>query len=384
MEMKQIYEITNDIVKEVVGDSILLKEDLSNIADVGDAVFNATSYDKYCDALIDKVGRMVFVARKYSGVYAKLMRDAWEFGAVMQKVTMDLPNAEENETWELTDGAVYEENQFYKPTISCKFYSKRTTWEIPMSLTDEQIKSSFNNPEQMNSFISMIFNAIENAFTLRAEELTRRAVNNMIGETIYDDYQGGTLSSTSHVKAVNLLYLYNQVAPTPITKDDALYDKEFIRFANYTMGLHIARLKSMTKLYNIGGKDRFTPSDLLHFVVLADFSKASEVFLESDTYHNQLLKLDGYEEIPYWQGVGTDYAFTNTSAINIRTASGHDVSTDGIIGVMFDRDAVVVANQKRRTTSKYNAKAEFTNYWYKSEASYINDGNESFVVFFIQ
>lgn len=384
MEIKQIYDITNSIVTEVTGKADLLQENLGNIADVGDAVFNATSYDKFCQSLVDAIGKRVFVTRPYNGIYAKLMMDAWEFGAVLQKVTMELPNAEENESWELTDGAVYEENQFYKPTISAKFFNTRTTWEVPMSITNEQIKSAFTDATQMNSFVTMIFNAIENAFTIRAEELTRRAVNNMIGETLYDEYQGGSLSATSHVKAVNLLYLYNQIASTPITKADALHDKEFIRFANLTMGLHITRLQSMSVLYNIGEKQRFTPKEDLHFVLLNEFAKASEVYLESDTYHDNLVKLDGYEEVPYFQGTGTTYAFDKTSAINIKTASGNVVSTDGIIGCMFDKDAVVVCNQKRRTTSKYNAKAEFTNYWYKAEGQYINDTNENFIVFFIQ
>lgn len=384
MEMKQIYSITNDIVTEITGESALLQENLENIADVGTAIFNATSYDAYCNKLIDKVGKMVFVTRPYKGVYAKLMKDAWEFGAVLQKVTMELPDAEENESWELTDGAVYEENQFYKPTITAKFFNKRTTWEVPMSITDMQIKSAFNSKDQMNSFVSMIFNAIENAFTLRAEELTRRAVNNMIGETIYAEYQGGSLSATSKVKAINLLYLYNTLYSASLTKANAIYNKDFIRFANYIMGLHITRLGSMSTLYNIGAKQRFTPEDKLHFVMINDFARASDVYLEADTYHDSLVKLDGYEVIPYFQGTGTNYEFTNTSAINIKTASGNAVSTDGILAVMFDDDAVAVTNEKRRYTSKYNAKAEFTNYWYKAEGQYINDTNENFIVFFIQ
>jgi hypothetical protein len=131
--------------------------------------------------------------------------DSWEFGSVLEKVTMELPKAEENETWELTDGAVYEENQFYKPIVSAKFYNKMTTFEIPISITEKQVKQSFTNATQLNSFVSMIFNAVENALTIRIEELSRRAINNIIAETVYDEYGSNSQSASSGVRAVNLL-----------------------------------------------------------------------------------------------------------------------------------------------------------------------------------
>ena len=160
---------------------------------------------------------------------------------MLEKVTMEMPKAEENETWELTDGAVYEENQFYKPIVSAKFYNKATTVEIPLSITEKQGKQSFSNSTQLNSFVSMIFNALENALTIRIEELSRRAVNNLIGETMFDEYGAGSQTASSGVRAVNLLYLYNQTISTPITANNALYDENFLKFASYTMALYIDR-----------------------------------------------------------------------------------------------------------------------------------------------
>ena len=383
MEVKQVYDFVNKAVEQATGESALLKEDLSNVVDLGTAILNANALDKYVDALVNHIGRVVCVNREYRGIYAKLQMDAWEFGSVMEKITMQLPKAEENETWELTDGAVYEENQFYKPTITAKFFNKKVTFEIPMSITELQVKQSFSNATQLSSFVAMIYNAIENAMTLRIEELSRRAVNNMIAETIYDEYTGGSYSASSGVRAVNLLYLYNQTIATPITKADALYDEGFLRFAFYTMSLYKDRLRSMSTLFNVGGKERHTPESLLHFILLSNIDKASQVYLQSNTFHDELVKLDGYEVTPYWQGTGTDYSFDNTSKLYVTTASGHDVTIDGVLGIMFDRDAIAITNYNRRTTSKWNAKAEFTNYWYKADASYINDLNENCVVFFI-
>ena len=386
MEVKQVYEIVNDAVKQATGQEALVKEDLSNVVEIGDAVLNANALDKYVDALVNHIGRMIFVTRPYRGVYARLQMDSWEFGSILEKVTMELPKAEENESWELTDGAVYEENQFYKPIVSAKFYNKMTTFEIPISITEKQVKQSFSNATQLNSFISMIFNAVENALTIRIEELSRRAVNNIIAETVYAEYGANDQTADSKVKAINLLYLYNDTLPqdaTPLTADEALRNEGFLKFASYQMSLYIDRLKSMSVLYNVGGKERFTPRNDLHVIFLTNFAKASDMYLQSDTFHKELVALPKYESVPYFQGTGTDYEFSNVSKIYVKTASGHDITINGVIGVMFDRDAVAVNNFNRRTTSKWNAKAEFTNYWNKCDARYFNDLNENCVVFFI-
>ena len=383
MEVKQVYDFVNKAVEQATGQSALLQEDLSNVVDTGTAILNANALDKYADALVNVIGRFVFVTRKYRGVYAKLQMDNWEFGSVLEKVTMELPKAEENESWELTDGTIYEENQFYQPKITAKFFNKKTTFEIPMSITELQVRQSFNNATQLNSFVTMIYNAIENALTIKIEELSRRAVNNVIAETMYEEYGSGSQTASSGVRAVNLLYLFNQTQTTPITSAEALYNADFLKFASYVMGMYIDKLKSMSTLFNLGGKERFTPNDDLHVVFLSNFAKASDMYLEADTFHNTLVSLPNYETTPYFQGTGTDYEFDNVSKINCITADGHTITINGVIGVMFDRDAVAITNYNRRTTSKWNAKAEFTNYWYKVDASYINDLNENCVVFFI-
>ena len=383
MEVKQIYQLTNTSAQEVLGESVVVKEDLSNVVDVGDAIFNASAYDKYVKSLINHIGKMIFVARAYNGGVPKVMMDGWEFGSILEKVTMELPDATENESWELTDGASYDPNIFYKPTVSAKFYNKMVTFEVPISITEKQVKQSFSNAQQLNSFLSMIYNAVDKAMTVRTENLIMKTINNMIGETVYNEYGATSQSAKSTVKAINLLYLYNDRFNQSLTAADCLTDKEFLRFASLTMRLYIKRLSRLSTLFNVGGKERFTPKDLLHVVLLTDFVAGSEMYLQSDTFHDALVQLPNYEEVPYWQGSGQDYSFGEISKIIIKNASGNDVTVSGILGVMFDRDALGVCNVDRRTTTNYNPKAEFFNNWYKFDARYFNDLNENFIVFFV-
>ena len=384
MEMNQVATLVNNAYSETVGGSSILTEDLSNVVDIGTEIFNANAVDAYVRSLVNQVGRIVFVNRPYSGGTPSVLMDSWEFGSVLEKINAKTPAATENESWELTDGASYDPNVFYQPQVSAKFFNKRVTFEVPMSFTELQVKQSFTSAAQLNGFLSMLYNAVDRAMTVRLDSLIMRTINNMIGETVYADYAGTSLSSKSGIKAVNLLYLYNQTvsAGNQLTAAAAIRTPEFIRFAAYHMGLYKARLSKISTLFNVGGEDRFTPADMLHVIMLADFRRAADVFLQSGTFNEQFTELPAAEEVPFWQGSGTDYAFSSVSEVKITTAGEHSVDVTGVLGVMFDRDALGVCCQDRRVTSNYNPKAEFYSNWYKWDAGYYNDLNENFVVFF--
>lgn len=385
MEVKQIYNLVNTAAGEVLGATEVLTEDLSNVIDVGEQVFNAGAVDRYVKSLVNHIGKVIFVNRAYRGGAPSVLMDGWEFGSVLEKVQADLPDASENESWELENGASYDPNIFYQPKVSAKFFNQRVTFEIPVSFTEMQVKQSFSDATQLNSFISMLFVNVEKALTVRIDGLIMRTINNMIGETISSEYTASSQYGTkSGVRAVNLLYLYNQQhADATLTAAEAPTNPDFIRFAAYKMGLYADRMSKISKLFNVGGKERFTPSDMLHVVMLSDFASAANVYLQSDTFHEQFTRLPNAETVPYWQGSGTEYDFESVSSINIKTATNDTVELSGILGVMFDRDALGVSNLDRRVTTNYNAKAEFYTNFYKFDAGYFNDLNENFVVFFV-
>lgn len=382
MTVAQIYDIINPITKEILGETAVVNEDLSNIVDIGEEIFDATDVDNYVKSLVNHIGRVIFVNRPYSGGAPSVLMDGWEYGSVLEKISAELPEATENESWELTDGASYDPNIFYKPKVSAKFFNKRVTFEIPMSFTEKQVKESFSNASQLNGFLSMLYNAVDKSMTIKIDSLIMRTINNMIAETLHNFSTSGDYTGTG-IRAVNLLKLYNDDKGTTLTAEKSIKDPDFIRFASYIMGLYMERLSKISSLFNIGGKDRFTPRDLLHVILLSDFAKASDSFSMSSTFHNEFVALPKGEIVPYWQGSGTDYSFNSVSSINVKTSSGDTVNASGIIGVMFDRDALGVTNLERRVTTNYNPKAEFFSNWYKFDAGYFNDMNENFVLFYV-
>lgn len=385
MKVKQIYDLMNTVTNEVLGKENLVTEDLSNVVDIGTEIFNANAVDNYVRSLVDHIGKVVFVNRPYSGSVPSVLMDGWEYGSICEKISADMPEATENESWQLEDGASYDPNIFYQPKVSAKFFNKRITFEIPMSFTERQVKESFSSAEQLNGFISMIYNEIDKSMTVKIDSLVMRTIANMIGTTVYADYQAGDQTAKSGVKAVNLLKLYKtrNASAADMTAEQAIINPDFIRFASYMMGMYEKRLANISTLFNVGGKARFTPSDMLHVVLLADFASSAGAYLQSDTFHNEFVALPKAEIVPYWQASGTDYAFSNTSKINIKMPDNNTIMVNGILGVMFDRDALGVCNKDRRVTTNYNAKGEFWNQWAKFDCEYFNDTNENFVVFFV-
>lgn len=389
MEMNQVATFTNTVVQEVLGDTAVVQEDLTNVVDIGNEIFNADAFDTYVKTLINHIGKVVFVNRPYSGSAPSVLMDGWEYGSILEKISSEMPVATENPSWELTDGKSYDPNIFKQPKASAKFFNKRTTFEIDRSITERQVKQSFSSGQQLNAFISMLQNETEKSLTVRMDSLIMRTINNMIVETVKADYADPSdLTKASGVKAVNLLYLYNQRFSKTLTAEQAITDPEFIRYAAFQIGLYSDRMTRMSTLFNIGEKQRFTPYDLQHTIYLSEFIRAADVYLQSDTFHDIYTKMKAGETVPYWQGSGIDYNFTSTSKINAVPSSNEDsgktpITVNGVLAVIFDRDALGVSNLDRRVTTQYNAKAEFTNYFYKHDAGYFNDLNENFVVFFV-
>ena len=390
MKVTQLHTLVNAVTQEILGETGVVAEDLSNVVDIGKTIIDSDNVDNYVKKLVNHIGKVVFVNRLYTGGVPSVLMDSWEYGSILEKISADLPEATINETWALEDKKDYSPDVFYKPSVSAKFFNSKVTFEIPMSFTEIQVKESFSSKEQLNGFISMLTTSIENSMTVKLDALIMRTINNMTAETLVAELNTAGVgdpvvidTTSTGVKAVNLLKLYNETVTTPLTADNAVTDPDFIRFATYQISMYSDRMSKISTLFNVEKAERFTPKDLQHIVLLSDFAKASETFLASNTQNAEMVALPKHETVPYWQGSGTGYSFDDVSTINVKTASKAEVNVKGILGVIFDRDALGVSNLDRRVTTNYNPRAEFYTNFYKFDAGYYNDLSENFVLFFI-
>lgn len=386
MTVKQVYEITNDMAKEMLGEEALVEEDLSNVTSIGAAFLSVAGVENYVRALNDKIGKMVFVDRVYKGRIPSVMKDAWEFGSIVEKVSYDkLPVASENESWELNDGESYDPTIFYKPQIMVQCWNEKTTFEVDISITEKQVKSAFNSASELGRFYSMIETGVTNAITLRNDALIQRTVNALIGET-YAAEEAASHAGTglTGVKAVNLLAEYND-AHAGSEIDDvevAINTPDFIRYAAARMGDYVDYLRDFSTLFNVQGKERFTPYDKLTCVLNSTFKNHANVYLQSDTFHNEFTALPEAETVSAWQGTGTGNSLEDRLTVKVKTPSGDSVEISGLLGVMFDKDACAVTNYDPRTTTFFNPKGEFFNNFHKVDAGYLVDTAENCVIFY--
>lgn len=378
MQITQIADIVNQTTAEITGQEAISGIDLNQVVENGAEVLdNDKLIDNYVKTLIDHIGKVVFVNRPYSGSTPSVMMESWEYGAILEKITYEgLPEAEDNDSWDLEDGKSYDPNIFYKPQVSAKFYSERRTFDIPMSFAQRQVKSAFSSASQLQAFFAMIETAISNGMTVKMDSLVRLTLANAIA-TVYSN------RLTNPVQYYGLVTRY--VAATgdsTVNASNALVKPEFTRWASMEMKKVIKRMRNLSTLFNKGSKHRFTGTDRLHLILHSDFSAAAEAYLYSDTYHDEFVKLPQAEEVSYWQGTGTTFDWADTSKIIVTPRDTENVVTvENIVGIAWDRDALGVSNLDRRVTTNWNPKAEFTNNWYKFDAGYFNDFNENIVVF---
>ena len=377
MEMTQVQEIVNEATSEAVGEDVVSGKDFNQIVDVGKDVLDTSNIDNYVRTLIDHIGKVVFVNRPYAGGTPSLVMDSWEYGAILEKITYErLPDAEDNDSWDLVDGRSYDPNIFYKPEVSAKFFDKRRTFDVPMSFARKQVKSAFSSAAQLQAFFSMIETAISNTMTVKMDQLIQYTLSNAIVTT----YNGRAAKPAT---VVSLTTLYQAISGKTVTAgESALIDPEFVRFCAWTLGKYHTRMAKISTVFNQGDKERFTASDRMHAIMHADFASAAGVYLQSDTFHDEFVKFPKAETVAYWMGSGTGFAFADTSKV-IGTPSGGnaEVTVNNVVAMLFDRDAMGVSNLDRRVTTNWNPKGEFTNNWYKFDAGYFNDFNENCVIF---
>lgn len=378
MKVTQLKDIVNTVTSEVLGKEDVVSEDLSNLVDVGNEIINTDNVDNYVKKLIDRIGKVIFVNRLYAGGVPSVLMDSWEFGSIVEKISADMPEADENDSWKLENGQEYSQDTFYQPKVSAKFFNSKVTFDVKLSFTTQQVKESFASVNELNAFLSMLETGVKNSMTVKLDGLIMRTINNMTAQTLYKGQA---------MQKVNLLTAYNTATGQKLTADKALLNKDFLKFASLVIKKYQARITKMSELFNQGKKARFTNINDLHTVLLSDFADSAEVYLMSDTYHNDTVSLPQHETVPYWQGSGKTYSFSDVSTIKVKindgTKTAKDVTQAGIVGVMFDTNALGVSNLNQRTTTAYNARAEFYTNFYKMDAGYFNDLNENFVVFYV-
>lgn len=369
---KQVATLVNGATAEKLGETAVLQEDLTNVIDMGVAIQNADLYENFTMGLLLKIGMEIYVNRPYKSQMPDIFRTNTEYGQITAKMRGKLDDASDNQSWSLTNNTSYDDNVYVESTYETKLFAKNDAYEIRKSLPDEQIKGAFKSAGDLERFVSMVFTLVYNSIEVKREALVQMVINNFAGEVINEN---------NAVRCVKLLTKYNTLTSQTLTADQAIIDKGFLAYAGGVIRRYQKLLTKYSSLYNMNGEHNHTPLEMQHLVLLSEFIENCSTYLDSNTFHDEFVKLPYATEIPYWQGTGT--ALADTRKIVIKTSAGHSVSQDNVLGVLFDHDALGIFEDKPTTRTKYVNSAEFTNWWVKQKVAFFNDTNENFIVFLL-
>lgn len=398
MKVNQIASIMNTVFSEIIGDSEPINEDLSNIVDVGRQITSNSLYldniDGYSRSIIDKVGLTIFDDKTYRGTAPDIYATDAEFGSILEKIRVTAGEFDENKAWTFTDddSSTFADMYGYHPIeTTAKYFNKKVTFATePYTMpTGTQLNNAFNSASDLIAYFGHIEIRVQTKMQMALDALIKRTINNLIAEKF-----------KAHHGIVNLFGLYKADNPnTTLTAATCKNNADFLRSSSEYMGIYRAMLREETALFNDDGyythTDSETGSPEFKFIMLTDFARALDSHLYGDTFHEEYVKVDGFEEIGYWQSVGTTDNLRNSykdrSSINVIPASeGAQTATpdtrkiisfDNIIATMFDRRACMVNAKNMRVVAKVNEFDEWTNYKHKMDAGYFVDTGENALVF---
>ena len=380
--VNQIYLLVNDSAKEAIGSKAITAKDTGTLVSLGNQVLSSTeNKDAFYKALTDRIGRTVIAVRAYTPKARAVKRDEMDWGIIYQKISFKLNNASENGTWNTVTQADPFDVEPQTEAVETLF-SKMGTYTYEDSIPDTQLFTAFTSAERMGAFISGIYVNMDNALKLAEDNLANLAVNT---------YIAGALIKGKATQKRNLLAEYNTATGETLTVANCLRNADFLKFASREIKTVISNMEKFSVLYNASiDIPRFTPSDKLVVEILGQFASATASYLESNTYHKELVALPMYEEVEYWQGSGESFSFNDVSTISIVNESlateGNATGTitqSGVIAFVHDVDAVASTIMNRRSNSIYNPRAERFNIFEKADKGFAVDLTENGVVFYI-
>lgn len=400
MKVNQISGMLNDVFGQVLGEENLFQEDLGNIVTSGQVIVKGTTtwsndeFDNYCGEIIDKVGRTIFWDRVYTADDLGIWRDSFEYGSVLEKIRCDVGEYSNNCEWDLTtpnangeidedldynakiDKHIAELFKFYPAKVQSKYFNRKTTFKATVSITRKQLREAFKSASDMGRFIAMIENRLRTKLEISKNQLQKMTIANAMGEHIYGQKQ------VIDLKAMYVAEVDSTA--TGMTLKQALGSGRAARFIGQKMAWFREMMKEPSTLYSATGQFfNHTPVEYSRLIVLADLDSALRFNVYGDTYNEEYVKLNNYKTVPFWQNAGKDAedSLDIRSGLNIKTSNAHDVSRNDILGVLFDRDGIMICNEDPEVRANYNADGNFTNYLYCTDCSYYNDFDENCIVF---
>ena len=369
MTTEQIYTLVNEVNAEAFGTNAISIVDTSTLISLGNTVLSSsTNTEAFLNTLAQRIGRTILRFRDYRNKLGDMVLNDFEYGAILQKIKVVMPQAEEDQMYDLTDGQAIDHYVVAKPVVDQKLFVTRTPYQFHITIQRDTLKEAFLSEAAMGSLISVVFGEVRNAIEVSLENLGRVTLATAIAET------AGTGRIIDLVSEYNTLY-------TPSPTLDAVTcqnDPDFMRYAMSRINSVVDGMQDMSTLYNNGDFETFTPKEDMRVKIISSFMRRLETVVEYAAFHDQFVTPDvTFTTINYWQSA------QSPMEVKIKRPSDSDeVSRGNVIALIHDRDAMGVykIDEDVLTTPVNAAGAYYNTYWHEKQLRFI-DLSENFVAF---
>ena len=375
MDTNQIYSIVNDAVAQAIGDDALASIDTKNFVSLGSVVLSSsTNTECFLNTLAQRIGRTIYRFRQYNNKFADMIVSDMQWGAIMQKIRVEMPEAVSDPTYALTDGESVDPYIVAKPKAHQKLFVTRTPYMFQITIQRETLKEAFLSAEAMGSFIALIFGEVRNAIELSLENLGRLTLSVAMSET-----------SDSNSQRVHLVTEYNTEhnleGDDALDAQSALLSADFLRYAIYRINNIVDMLQDMSVQFCDGVLPTFTNKENMRIRVLSAFQRRLETVVEYASFHDQFTSIDNaYSTINFWQSEQTPSSID----ILVRPSMGDRVQISNIVAEINDRDAFGIYQYEENVlTSPLNPRGQYYNqFWHELQNRFV-DTSENLVLFIL-
>lgn len=374
IEVNQIYDLCNQVFQQMTGRTDIAAVDSASLVAMGNEVSNLGKNDLWLNTLARRIGLTIDNYRVYLNKFSDLYRTQVEWGALVQKLTVEMPDAVADDMYKVgqMNGQALDHYIINNPKAKQKIFDKETPYSFFITMQEKMLTEAFLNAGAMASFVNQVFGKVQNKIEVVLEDLARVALVNM-------------MCNLSVKQEIKLVTLYNSKTGSSLNPQTALFDPSFMRFAIGMMNNIASKMETMSVLFNTEGYDRFTPKSEQRFYVLADFITQLETVVQYAAFNPQYVNKSVDIAVPYWQGVKEEDDINDIAVLSKvigKVDSKVDKTIENVVGVLFDREAIGTFRQEEKVlTTPVNARGAYYNTFWHEKQMWFNDMSENAVIF---
>lgn len=390
---KQIYAIVNEVAQQAMGSKAIAVVDNTGLIALGNTVLGSdATKNNFINALTDRIGKTIVSFREYHSHFPDFERDSIEWGNILQKLKIAMPDAEEDQSYNLVDGSSVDQYKINKAKVNQLLFTSETPWQTHITVHLDELEKAFIDSNAMGTFISSMFGEVQNRIELAMENLSMDCVNNYIGELI------SLKSTTAKKRVINLVTEYKDKTGVDHTAEplNALGDEEFLKYVVRRVNSISTSMEYMTyNMFNSASSavgaipelpeneknvyTRHTPKSEQRMMLFIDLVNSLKTNINSKAFNMEQVAIDiPFKTVPFWQSIEAP------SEINVKTSSGAEVEQSLIMGILYDREAMGTFKKKYKSlTSPVNAAGQYYNVFYHMITMYYNDLTENAVIFLL-